>query len=152
MLLVLVPAMGGTCFGALGWVQWGLPGVRLESWSQRSRSNFVQDLASFPVPGTALMPERWRSAGCECSGELQGGTVAVDLLIKINVLADKDDSAPIAIISQDPARRRAAHSCFLSSWRPLSFSLRFGAESEVLRSSPERLRAAWARLLCWWDA
>lgn len=66
------------------------------------------------------MLERWRSKGCESSGELQGGTVAVDLLIKINVLADKDDSAPIAIISQDPARQRAAHSSSLSSWRPLA--------------------------------
>lgn len=45
------------------------------------------------------------SRGWECSGELRGGTVAVDLLIKINVLADKDDSVPIAIRSQDPARQ-----------------------------------------------
>lgn len=112
----------------------------------------MQDLAFFPAAGMVLMLERWCCKGCECSGELQGGTVAVDLLIKINVLADKDDSVPIAIISQDPARQRAAHSCFLSSWRPLSFTLRFGAESEVLHSSPECLSAAWACLLCWWDA
>lgn len=81
----------------------------------------MQDLALAPV-GAARLPARLSAAkaseGCECSGELQGGTVAVDLLIKINVLADKDDSAPIAIISQDPARRRGVRSCFLSSGRP----------------------------------
>lgn len=103
-------------------------------------------------PAVEMMLEQRRSKGCECSGDLQGGTVAVDLLIKINVLADKDDSAPIAIISQDLARQRAAHSCFLSSWRPLLFSRRFGAENEVLCSSLQRLAAAWACLLCWWDA
>lgn len=146
------PSSEGTGFWALSWEQLGLPGERLEDWSQRSRSSSVQDLALFPAAGTALMPERQHGKGWECSGELQGGTVAVDPLIKINVLADKDDSVPIAIISQDPARQRAARSCFLSSWRPLSFSPRFGAENEVLHSSPERPSAAWVRLLCWWDA
>lgn len=58
------------------------------------------------------------SERCECSGELQGGTVAVDLLIKINVRADKDDSVPIAATRQDPVRQRRVRSCFLGSWRP----------------------------------
>lgn len=58
------------------------------------------------------------SERCECSGELQGGTVAVDLLIKINVRADKDDSVPIAATSQDPVRQRRVRSCFASSGRP----------------------------------
>lgn len=98
------------------------------------------------------MLERWHSKGCKCSGELRGGTVAVDRLIKINVLADKDDSAPIAIRSQDPARQRAAHSCFLSSWRPLVVQLELWGRNEVLHRSPQRSSAAWARLLCCWDA
>ena len=140
------PSYAQPRFWALGWVQLGLPGWRLEGWSQRSCSRSAQDLALFPAAGAELTLERWRGKGCECSGELRGGTVAVDLLIKINVLADKDDSVPIAALSQDPARQRAAHSCFLSSRRPPLFSPRSGAESEVLRSSSERSSAAWA---CW---
>lgn len=104
----------------------------------RSCPGSVQDLALPPV-GAARLPA-WRlsaakaSEGCECSGELQGGTVAVDLLIKINVLADKDDSAPIAIISQDPARQRRVRACFLSSGRPRPPRLGLAAQKGALGS------------------
>lgn len=138
---------GGTRCRALGWAQRGLPGEQLECWSPWSRSNFVQDLAFFPASGTALLLERWRSEGCECSGELRGGTVAVDLLIKINVLADKDDSAPIAIISQGSCK--AASSTFLlpqqleaSVVQPEVWSKERGAAQ-----LPECRSAAWAHLL-----
>lgn len=87
-----------------------------------------------------MLLEQQHSKGWECSGELQGGTVAVDLLIKINVLADKDDCAPIAATSQDPARQRAAHSCFLSTW---SLCLAAGGLGQKVGSAqlPKCLRA-----------
>lgn len=98
------------------WVDGLSAGLCWTPRSQWSPSICLQNLVFSPISGTTVMLEQQHSKGWECSGELQGGTVAVDLLIKINVLADKDDSAPIAITSQDPARQRAAHSCFLSTW------------------------------------
>lgn len=140
MLLVLVPAPRGHASELLAGCS-GAPGRALGGQSQRSLSSSAQDLAVFPTAGMMLTLERRHSKGCECSGELRGGTVAVDLLIKINVLADKDDSAPIAIRSQDPARERAAHSCFLSSWRPLVVQLEVWGRNEVLHRSPQRWSA-----------
>lgn len=130
VLLVLVTAVGG-CVSQLGLQQ---------GWSQWSHSSSVQDLVFFPMSGTTVMLEQQHSKGWECSGELQGGTVAVDLLIKINVLADKDDSAPIAITSQDPARQGAAHSCFLSSWS-LCFAARGSGQKARSPQLPKCLRA-----------
>lgn len=118
------PGAEGLWGSSLGAAAWSCPGS-------------VQDLALTPV-GAATLPVRLSAAkaseGCECSGELQGGTVAVDLLIKINVLADKDDSAPIAIISQDPARQRGVRSCFLSSGRPRPLRMGLAAQKGALGS------------------
>lgn len=94
MLLVLLPAVDLLLISHLGS---SVPPAGLEPGQPLHLGAEFGLFPFLPVSGTTVLLEQQHSKGWECSGELQGGTVAVDLLIKINVLADKDDSVPIAV-------------------------------------------------------